>query len=118
MNELRPYFSNGVLELSGADDELHLKDVPFRHAPLNKTLQHLFLVQPDVSEKKQRKSEETQIPPPRTHTHTVAPEFLRHSRRLPKATRQVGSAGPQQHLSQEVGPPTVEERRKQRGDKI
>lgn len=60
MNELRPYFSNGVLELSGADDELHLKDVPFRHAPLNKTLQHLLFVQPDM--KKRQENEETQIP--------------------------------------------------------
>lgn len=60
MNELRPYFSNGVLELSGADDELHLKDVPFRHAPLHKTLQHLLFVQPDM--KKQQENEETQIP--------------------------------------------------------
>lgn len=52
MNELGPHFSNGVVELSGTDDHLHLKDVSFGHAPLNKTLQHLLLIQPDMSEKK------------------------------------------------------------------
>lgn len=53
MRELGPHFSNGVVELSGTDDHLHLKDVSFGHAPLHKTLQHLLLVQPDMSEKEQ-----------------------------------------------------------------
>lgn len=48
MNELGPpHFSDCVVELSGADDHLHLKDVAFGHAPLHQTLQHHLLIQPD-----------------------------------------------------------------------
>lgn len=50
-NELVPHFSYCVVELSGSDDHLHLKDIAFGHAPLHQTLQHLLLVQPDISEK-------------------------------------------------------------------
>lgn len=54
MNKWRAHFSNCVVELSGANDHLHLKDVPFRHALLNQILQHLLLVQPNRSEKKKK----------------------------------------------------------------
>lgn len=40
------HFSDGVVELSGADDHLHLEDVAFGDAALHQTLQHLLLVQP------------------------------------------------------------------------
>lgn len=56
MNKVGPHFSDCVVELSGADDHLHLKDVPFGHAPLNQTLQHLLLVQSDIREKKTKNS--------------------------------------------------------------
>lgn len=71
MNELWPHLSNGVVELSGTDDHLHLKDVPFGHAPLNKTLQHLLLIQPDMSEEKQQGCEKTQ--PHCTHSDAYFP---------------------------------------------
>lgn len=48
------HFSNGVVELSGADDHLHLEDVAFGDAALHQTLQHLLLVQSDTEKKKHR----------------------------------------------------------------
>ena len=52
MRKLGPHLSDRVVELSGADDHLHLKDVTFGHAPLNQVLQHALLVQPDGNENK------------------------------------------------------------------
>lgn len=45
------HFSDSVVELSGADDHLHLEDVAFRDAVLHQTLQHLLLVQSDTAAK-------------------------------------------------------------------
>lgn len=50
-NGSSPYFSDGVVELSGSDDHLHLKDVAFGHAPLHQALQHLLLIQPEKNKK-------------------------------------------------------------------
>lgn len=87
MNERGPHFSNCVVELSGTDDHLHLKDVPFGHAPLNQTLQHLLLVQPDISEKKQRECEKTQ-----PHARTIQKSealISQRSHHLPEAPCEV-----------------------------
>lgn len=43
------HFSDGVIELSGTDDHLHLEDVAFGDAALHQTLQHLLLVQSDAA---------------------------------------------------------------------
>lgn len=46
LDSLAPHLSNGVFQLSGPNDYLHLEDVTFGHASLNQSLQHFLLVQP------------------------------------------------------------------------
>lgn len=42
------HLSNSVVELSGSDNHLHLKDVTFGHAALNQTLKDFLLVQSNI----------------------------------------------------------------------